>query len=169
MIRRPPRSTLFPYTTLFRSLHHARGAGAAAAWRARLVERGDRERHRGLPHGLLLVAGKPPDQKGPPRAFPPGDGRGGGEQKRNVESGKRDFRGEVASPPATSPIVVSSIPHSAFRTPHSRTPREARPFLRRPPLPARSTGTTPRSRPPTGRSSPPPTSIGRRAADRRRG
>src|SRR6266481_9657371 len=23
MIRRPPRSTLFPYTTLFRSLHHA--------------------------------------------------------------------------------------------------------------------------------------------------
>src|SRR5690349_24189180 len=25
MIRRPPRSTLFPYTTLFRSLRHARG------------------------------------------------------------------------------------------------------------------------------------------------
>src|SRR6266853_4508776 len=25
MIRRPPRSTLFPYTTLFRSLHHAEG------------------------------------------------------------------------------------------------------------------------------------------------
>src|SRR5690349_25043143 len=30
MIRRPPRSTLFPYTTLFRSVHVAdRGAGAA--------------------------------------------------------------------------------------------------------------------------------------------
>src|SRR5258708_10314246 len=28
MIRRPPRSTLFPYTTLFRSLHHARRAPA---------------------------------------------------------------------------------------------------------------------------------------------
>src|SRR3712207_7627781 len=28
MIRRPPRSTLFPYTTLFRSLH-ARAAGGA--------------------------------------------------------------------------------------------------------------------------------------------
>src|SRR2546426_8714454 len=27
MIRRPPRSTLFPYTTLFRSLVHGRGAG----------------------------------------------------------------------------------------------------------------------------------------------
>src|SRR5258707_9261605 len=26
MIRRPPRSTLFPYTTLFRSLEHGRGA-----------------------------------------------------------------------------------------------------------------------------------------------
>src|SRR3712207_6867201 len=25
MIRRPPRSTLFPYTTLFRSLHHVIG------------------------------------------------------------------------------------------------------------------------------------------------
>src|SRR5438876_1798360 len=30
MVRRPPRSTLFPYTTLFRSLLLAFGAGAAA-------------------------------------------------------------------------------------------------------------------------------------------
>src|SRR5256885_12305739 len=29
MIRRPPRSTLFPYTTLFRSILILRGAGAA--------------------------------------------------------------------------------------------------------------------------------------------
>src|SRR3712207_7650016 len=28
MIRRPPRSTLFPYTTLFRSVFEAAGAGA---------------------------------------------------------------------------------------------------------------------------------------------
>src|ERR1043166_7173495 len=28
MIRRPPRSTLFPYTTLFRSSHRADGRGA---------------------------------------------------------------------------------------------------------------------------------------------
>src|SRR2546430_12542814 len=39
MIRRPPRSTLFPYTTLFRSLHHhARPARRARSgksfWRA---------------------------------------------------------------------------------------------------------------------------------------
>src|SRR5947199_3486852 len=33
MIRRPPRSTLFPYTTLFRSLRRAYGDGAAAAGR----------------------------------------------------------------------------------------------------------------------------------------
>src|SRR5256885_6394598 len=28
MIRRPPRSTLFPYTTLFRSIAHVRGGAA---------------------------------------------------------------------------------------------------------------------------------------------
>src|SRR2546430_13709927 len=37
MIRRPPRSTLFPYTTLFRSRERGRGpgsreGGAAGAW-----------------------------------------------------------------------------------------------------------------------------------------
>src|SRR3712207_8188145 len=32
MIRRPPRSTLFPYTTLFRSDRPCRGHGPAAAW-----------------------------------------------------------------------------------------------------------------------------------------
>src|SRR3712207_6937154 len=33
MIRRPPRSTLFPYTTLFRSPDHGRRAARAAAGR----------------------------------------------------------------------------------------------------------------------------------------
>src|SRR5258708_18566969 len=37
MIRRPPRSTLFPYTTLFRSLDHV-GARVAAGHRAAHVE-----------------------------------------------------------------------------------------------------------------------------------
>src|SRR2546430_12071490 len=31
MIRRPPRSTLFPYTTLFRSRAHATGCSGASA------------------------------------------------------------------------------------------------------------------------------------------
>src|SRR5258708_25033674 len=60
MIRRPPRSTLFPYTTLFRSLPHpaggrpavgvgeqqqhaARGGDAAVARRAAAVHRRDRK------------------------------------------------------------------------------------------------------------------------------
>src|SRR2546430_7288533 len=35
MIRRPPRSTLFPYTTLFRSDPGSHGARAAATFRCR--------------------------------------------------------------------------------------------------------------------------------------
>src|SRR2546427_9345566 len=38
MIRRPPRSTLFPYTTLFRSRHHRRLAGRTARRAARRVD-----------------------------------------------------------------------------------------------------------------------------------
>src|SRR3712207_8176980 len=39
MIRRPPRSTLFPYTTLFRShLHSTSGLGeAVSCWQGRIV------------------------------------------------------------------------------------------------------------------------------------
>src|SRR3712207_9297260 len=46
MIRRPPRSTLFPYTTLFRSAGDAIGIGLAhlnAGVRQRLARRDDRE------------------------------------------------------------------------------------------------------------------------------
>src|SRR3712207_7836930 len=39
MIRRPPRSTLFPYTTLFRSVHKM--SGLAELGRARLEAGGD--------------------------------------------------------------------------------------------------------------------------------
>src|SRR5438105_11264415 len=55
MIRRPPRSTLFPYTTLFRS----RGAGPAHVRRAlRLRAR----QARGPQHRLLLAAGEEQDR-----------------------------------------------------------------------------------------------------------
>src|SRR2546422_6377235 len=40
MIRRPPRSTLFPYTTLFRSLDFSHQVDTAAAGH-RVVEHGD--------------------------------------------------------------------------------------------------------------------------------
>src|SRR5256885_8262298 len=54
MIRRPPRSTLFPYTTLFRSQHHhEKGQGALVRQRAtgggqRRHVRDPRERRREL-------------------------------------------------------------------------------------------------------------------------
>src|SRR2546425_11741299 len=38
MIRRPPRSTLFPYTTLFRSLHLGNYLGAISLWVAAQAE-----------------------------------------------------------------------------------------------------------------------------------
>src|SRR3712207_8413049 len=44
MIRRPPRSTLFPYTTLFRSSGDRR-------WRRRAERRGDRGRRRAFLRG----------------------------------------------------------------------------------------------------------------------
>src|SRR5688572_32110302 len=43
MIRRPPRSTLFPYTTLFRSARYRRAIGGGGG------ARGDRDRHLGRP------------------------------------------------------------------------------------------------------------------------
>src|SRR2546425_12156057 len=54
MIRRPPRSTLFPYTTLFRSIPEGNyGAGAVIVWdRGRWVPLEDP--HEGLKKGKLL-------------------------------------------------------------------------------------------------------------------
>src|SRR3712207_7962722 len=42
MIRRPPRSTLFPYTTLFRSLRAAQQLGQEARGRPAVARRDDR-------------------------------------------------------------------------------------------------------------------------------
>src|SRR3712207_7914447 len=39
MIRRPPRSTLFPYTTLFRSAEPHRGLGGEGGWPGRPFRR----------------------------------------------------------------------------------------------------------------------------------
>src|SRR2546430_16642114 len=65
MIRRPPRSTLFPYTTLFRSaLHGSLRRGVEA--RGRLVEDDQgriRQRHTRDPDELAL-AGREPEPTG---------------------------------------------------------------------------------------------------------
>src|SRR5688572_30950496 len=56
MIRRPPRSTLFPYTTLFRSRHRRRPRPCESTLRPRPIhdDRGDRlRRGRGREGGRL--------------------------------------------------------------------------------------------------------------------
>src|SRR3989442_10893569 len=55
MIRRPPRSTLFPYTTLFRSGERIHALGAAAPLygrRSEVLLGHPRDRRRSRPHGL---------------------------------------------------------------------------------------------------------------------
>src|SRR3989449_5291905 len=95
MIRRPPRSTLFPYTTLFRSRSSHRSAGVRGSGRA--AQRGRRPdvlmaggagpdpqllaRARGALLGLVAgnQPGGPPQRPRPPKAIPPavsGGGRG---------------------------------------------------------------------------------------------
>src|SRR3712207_7527748 len=57
MIRRPPRSTLFPYTTLFRSVHAAPGRrpGRAGQPPGGGRDHGSGRRVRGGPGGRLLA------------------------------------------------------------------------------------------------------------------
>src|SRR2546428_4795540 len=77
MIRRPPRSTLFPYTTLFRSLH-VRRPGARAAGGAHAAGRGP-------PAGtdaLALPGGDVPARPGPARG---GAGHRGRREGRSEE------------------------------------------------------------------------------------
>src|SRR2546422_7603751 len=103
MIRRPPRSTLFPYTTLFRSLDqypsaatagrhvHFRPAIAATARLARPAvpdgrpaARRDHTIPRGRPGsrlpepGIVLAGARPLRRLPPQRPAPPGGVRSGG-------------------------------------------------------------------------------------------
>src|SRR5258708_28479989 len=57
MIRRPPRSTLFPYTTLFRSLVR-RGARASASQLRAALRREQAREH--LRHGHGIRGAQPP-------------------------------------------------------------------------------------------------------------
>src|SRR3712207_7250538 len=71
MIRRPPRSTLFPYTTLFRS-----DAGSGIAWRG-MAARDRLRRCSGAPEALCR-AGQPPARR-------QADGGPEGDEKRSEE------------------------------------------------------------------------------------
>src|SRR3712207_6892715 len=68
MIRRPPKSTLFPYTTLFRSRHPVEGRDPG---RERRVGHGDDQRTRGRVGKALLDPGKTPGAQ--PALHPPLD------------------------------------------------------------------------------------------------
>src|SRR3712207_6911006 len=64
MIRRPPRSTLFPYTTLFRSvLRKARGPAGGPGEHADAAEKDEDEPLRPRPHGATLRRGRQRDRK----------------------------------------------------------------------------------------------------------
>src|SRR3712207_8512835 len=77
MIRRPPRSTLFPYTTLFRSLRRGEGAGAGGP---------------AAPHPQRAVPGEP-GPRAPPR-------RGGSLRLRGgLRAAARPVGREVRVPP----------------------------------------------------------------------
>src|SRR5689334_24320353 len=69
MIRRPPRSTLFPYTTLFRSACH-QGEGAAAPHRSPAPTQDIRTRQR---PGQDVGLGASPDAQGLERRHGQGD------------------------------------------------------------------------------------------------
>src|SRR5260221_519449 len=85
MIRRPPRSTLFPYTTLFRSPGHpARRAGAGDGLRHRADEplsrrrrarRGRRRSHPGVPRARRSRPAPLRDRRGPLRRDRPAQAR----------------------------------------------------------------------------------------------
>src|SRR2546430_4416921 len=77
MIRRPPRSTLFPYTTLFRS----RSEGHATGHRARLVSRGK-------PAFCLRILG---GQLDPPRWYR-ADSQAYGQRDRSKRADRKSTR-----------------------------------------------------------------------------
>src|SRR3712207_7565887 len=59
MIRRPPRSTLFPYTTLFRSGRYRGGGPCDASGAHRYYPREAEEESHDLRHGELLTQDQP--------------------------------------------------------------------------------------------------------------
>src|SRR2546430_17496024 len=110
MIRRPPRSTLFPYTTLFRSVVH----GGRVGPRRRVAARTRRPRGRGepvrragrvasRPRGCVSVArASPGDARPAGRRAVHGAGRGGPSIAGRLGAGGacRGRRGPPCPPPA---------------------------------------------------------------------
>src|SRR2546430_17097957 len=85
MIRRPPRSTLFPYTTLFRSLR-----GARERIEAEVVAHGRRAVEPDRGRGRVREVSRAGDLK------VEGAGRGGREAEGAVDAGRRNLRGLIS-------------------------------------------------------------------------
>src|SRR2546430_16095604 len=137
MIRRPPRSTLFPYTTLFRS-HRPEdlsGRGRRAHLpAARAIDRGDRagaQRSR-APRQALLPASTGRQSRADPREAGPDGPRDGGEA-RGVRGPRPTLEREIAfwragggvvagvdeagRGPLAGPVVAAAVvfpPHCKF-------------------------------------------------------
>src|SRR3989449_7847391 len=93
MIRRPPRSTLFPYTTLFRSPRRRVGLRQERQRALRHApRRGARRPDRGGPGPL--------QGPGPPGALRRGDAAGPPPRDRDDLSGADELAGTPALPPA---------------------------------------------------------------------
>src|SRR5258707_10928759 len=65
MIRRPPRSTLFPYTTLFRSLRFAARAAQLCGASYRLIYEDDLPKGLGSSAAASVIAGRAAGNRGP--------------------------------------------------------------------------------------------------------
>src|SRR2546422_3006314 len=139
MIRRPPRSTLFPYTTLFRSVRGGRAVrgarpagGLDPATAARLVVRGgtdcrDRARSRASALGLLSHARHGPRRSGlrdgaPHGAEPPVTHITGGlgDDPRRLPLAPRDRRPAGAGEPGRRDLRQRGVAGGLGRAPPRR-------------------------------------------------
>src|SRR5256884_8039565 len=103
MIRRPPRSTLFPYTTLFRSHRRARPDGEAvvapspiATWLL-AAGRGAVRRGAGVLDDPPLARGRTVDAGGAARRLPGGPVVAGRDGSRARAAGARQRGGAASS------------------------------------------------------------------------
>src|SRR2546422_3858658 len=135
MIRRPPRSTLFPYTTLFRSLPAAALRDRAVALDALHLERrthdyghAARRQHQGdqplapagIVGGQILVVGRgrrDQEVEPPRRQLRLGPREAAGEDVRG-EGGLLGRKSAECGMRSAESAVRGFIPHSAFRIPH---------------------------------------------------
>src|SRR6266550_9237597 len=107
MIRRPPRSTLFPYTTLFRSLQRARDGRVRRGVRRLGPHRGE-DRHHAPARREALPGVQPAWRlRAVVRAGHAGAGHAVREDGARVEDPPRPGRGDAAADPARRSMSIT--------------------------------------------------------------